>query len=205
MRKKQTTPETSDEPRIVLSEHRAEVKAFNERMASLQRQGLTWLSGFESFQRGSQISDYRNLYGRSRSGNLKLRTDFSKMTPAELAMQQKIMRKAYEGGTTKTEARQIYEDLFGEPPTNPRERKQYEKEFKQFGQDVLNIKEDSYRRYFYNADTHTTTIAVDMGVTKYEAYADLIQLKNEGHESKARAGIIYEKAIDEFLAKKYIQ
>lgn len=181
---------------IVLSEHRAEVKAFNERMAAAQRNGYTWLPGYQTFEKGSTVRKYADLYGVSKSGNLKLRTDFKNMTEAELEMQQKIMETAYKGGTTKTEAKDTYEDVYGETPTD--------EELEEWGEEVSEITEDSLRRFYYNENAHTTTIAVDKGITKYEAIADLIQLKKAGHYSTI-TGNIYEKAIDKHLKRKYIQ
>lgn len=177
-----------------LSEHKSAVKAFNERMAAAQRGNYTWLPGYQSFEAGSQVSKYRNLYGTSRSGYLKLRTDFSKMSEAELELQQKIMEHAIELGTTKTEAQQIYEEVYGEEPT--------EEEFEEWGEEVEEITEDSLRRYYYNENTHETTVAVDKGITKFEAIADLIQLKHEGHYSNI-TGNVYARAIDAHLKRKY--
>lgn len=180
---------------VVLSEHRAEVKAFNERMASAQRNGYTWLPGYQTFEKGSTVRKFADLYGVSKSGNLKLRTDFKNMTEAELEMQQKIMETAYKGGTTKTEAKNIYEDVYGEEPT--------EEELEEWGNDVSTITEDSLRRFYYDENRHETTVAVDKGITKYEAIAELIQLKKEGHYSKI-TGNIYEKAIAKHLKRKYL-
>lgn len=177
-----------------LQEHRALVKSFNERMAAAQRGNYTWIPGYQSFEAGSQISKFRNLYGTSRSGLLKLRTDFSRMTEAEMREQVRIMERAIELGTTRTEAQQIYEDVYGHEPTD--------EEFEEWGEDVDEITEDSLRRYYYNENTHETTAAVDAGVTKFEAIADLIDLKNKGHVSKI-TGNIYARAIDKMLKEKY--
>lgn len=183
----------------VPNSHRNAVKAFNERMAAAQRGGYTWIEGYQSFEKASQMSDYRMLFGRSASGNLKLRTDFSRMTEAEIEAQQRIMDRAVELGTTRTEASQVYEDVFGSEPE--------EGELEAWSDEINSIKEDSYRRFYYVPGTKSnpghTTIAVDMGVTKYEALTELVKLKKE-HESPTNPGYIYASAIDEHLKQKYM-
>lgn len=183
----------------VPNSHRNAVKAFNERMAAAQRGGYTWLEGYQSFEKASQMSDYRMLFGRSSSGNLKLRTDFSHLTEAEIEAQQRIMDRAVELGTTRTEAAEIYEEVFGSEPE--------EGELEEWSSELNSIHEDSYRRFYYVPGKGTspghTTIAVDMGVTKYEALTELISLKKE-HESPTNPGYIYASAIDEHLKEKYM-
>lgn len=185
---------------MVLSEHRAAVKAFNERMAAAERGGYTWIEGYKSFQHGSTISLYRELYTTSASGHLKLRTDFSKMSEAELELQEHIMEMATERGTTKTEAQQIYEDVYGETPKD--------KVLKKWGEDIESIKEASLKRFYYKpgegSEPGEVTAAVGAQVSKYEALAELLVLKKDKRFSQA-TGLIYEQAIDEVLKEKYIQ
>lgn len=178
------------------------VKRFNERMAALQRnakgggQDLTKSAGYQSFFGASQTHRYSELFTTSKSGNLKLRTDYAHMTEAEIERLNTVMETALNTG--ETSATEIKEKTRYLKESGLIDESMSEQEFLERASE---IEQEALKRFYYDSKNHTTTAAVDAKVSKREAQAALIKIA-ENHRSPI-TGRIYKSAIRDYVDKHY--
>lgn len=182
------------------------VRAFNRNMKAIKRKGYTGARSYQNFLRASETSRYRNLYRTDRNGDLVMRTDFTRLSDAEIDEQMKVMLRTLDAGAYTT--RQIereYEAYFSE---HEDVIKKWEKKnhrlytVNEYMDMRASIDEDSMKRFYYDIKTHSTTQAVEQNISVEEATNQLLTLALQGKVSPL-TGRIYPKAIREHLDKIY--
>lgn len=182
------------------------VRAFNRNMKAIKRKGYTGARSYQNFLRASETSKYRNLYRTDRNGDLVMRTDFTRLSDAEIDEQMKVMLRTLDAGAyTTRQLEREYEAYFSE---HEDVIKKWEKKnhrlytVNEYMDMRASIDEDSMKRFYYDIKTHSTTQAVEQNVSVEEATNQLLTLALQGKQSPL-TGHIYPKAIQQHLDKTY--
>lgn len=182
------------------------VRTFNRNMKAIKKKGYTGARSYQNFLHASETSKYRNLYRIDKHGDLVMRTDFTRLSDAEIDAQMKVMLKTLDAGAfTTRQLEKEYEAYFKE---HEEDIKKWEKKNKriytmeEYMDMRTSIDEDSLKRFYYDIKTHSTTQAVEQNVSVEEATNQLLTLALQGKQSPL-TGHIYPKAIQQHLEKIY--
>lgn len=187
-------------------EYRLIVRTFNRNMAEIRKLGYTGARSYQNMLNASQTSRYRNLFRVDKNGNTVLRTDFTRLSEAEIDNQMKVMLRTLDAGAyTVRQLKQEYKEY---EKTHKDEIDAWEKKKKRrySMSDYMDIREsiseDSIKRFYYDVKTHSTTQAVENNVSTEEAIDQLVSLAMKGKQSPI-TGNIYPSAIQNHLNKLY--
>lgn len=183
-------------------EYRTIVRTFNRNMKNIKALGYTSARSYQNMLNASQTSKYRNLFRVDKNGNTVLRSDFSRMSEAEIDNQMKVMLKSLEAGAYTV--KQLKEEYKEYKATHEENIEAWEKKNKRrySMSDYMNIREtiseDSIKRFYYDIKTHSTTQAVENNISTEEAIDTLVTLAMQGKQSPI-TGNIYPSAIQKYL------